>query len=232
MRAAPHPLWRHPSCSSSASPRGRSPSTTQLVRPIRLTRSGRRCRTSTSAGPTWCRTWSRPWDRRAGAHRCSRRSRRAASASSIQLTPEALRSEGAREIPGGRRASFSGALSRLLVTVERYPSSIEQNFPGPAEQLEERDRITVERPASSRVRARPIHPPAPLPGLARRRLSRLSGRPFLRRHPTRPPCPGEILASPRGCPRRRSRPASARPAMVNDYAGLLSPPSASGSKRC
>src|SRR3989442_6611901 len=52
-----------------------------------------------------------------------------ASASSIQLTPEALKDPKALEKFQAAQSQLSGALSRLLVTVERYPElKSNQNF--------------------------------------------------------------------------------------------------------
>jgi LemA protein len=52
-----------------------------------------------------------------------------ASASSVQLTPEALKDPKAMERFQAAQAQLSGALSRLLVTVERYPElKSNQNF--------------------------------------------------------------------------------------------------------
>lgn len=52
-----------------------------------------------------------------------------AAASSIQLTPEALGNPAAMERFEAAQAQLSGALSRLLVTVERYPElKSNQNF--------------------------------------------------------------------------------------------------------
>jgi LemA protein len=70
-----------------------------------------------------------------------------ASASSIQLTPEALNDPKALERFQQAQNQLSGALSRLLVTVERYPElKSNQNFLRLQEQLEgTENRIAVER---------------------------------------------------------------------------------------
>jgi LemA protein len=70
-----------------------------------------------------------------------------ASASSIQLTPEALNDPKALERFQAAQSQLSGALSRLLVTVERYPDlKSNQNFLALQSQLEgTENRITVER---------------------------------------------------------------------------------------
>lgn len=70
-----------------------------------------------------------------------------ASASSIQLTPEALNDPRALERFQAAQAQLSGALSRLLVTVERYPElKSNQNFLALQSQLEgTENRIAVER---------------------------------------------------------------------------------------
>jgi LemA protein len=70
-----------------------------------------------------------------------------ASASSIQLTPEALNDPKALEKFQAVQNQLSGALSRLLVTVEKYPDlKSNQNFLALQSQLEgTENRITVER---------------------------------------------------------------------------------------
>ena len=70
-----------------------------------------------------------------------------ASASSIQLTPGALNDPKALERFQAAQNQLSGALSRLLVTVERYPTlKSNQNFLALQSQLEgTENRITVER---------------------------------------------------------------------------------------
>ncbi|HET7875065.1 MAG TPA: LemA family protein [Methylomirabilota bacterium] len=70
-----------------------------------------------------------------------------ASASSIQLTPEALNDPKAMERFQAAQAQLGGALSRLLVTVERYPDlKSNQNFLQLQSQLEgTENRIAVER---------------------------------------------------------------------------------------
>jgi len=70
-----------------------------------------------------------------------------ASASSIQLTPEALNDPKAMERFRAAQDQLSGALSRLLVTVERYPEiKTNQNFLTLQSQLEgTENRIVVER---------------------------------------------------------------------------------------
>jgi LemA protein len=70
-----------------------------------------------------------------------------ASASSIQLTPEALNDPKALERFQAAQGQLSGALSRLLVTVERYPElKSNQNFLALQSQLEgTENRIAVER---------------------------------------------------------------------------------------
>ena len=70
-----------------------------------------------------------------------------ASASSIQLTPEALNDPKALQRFQEAQNQLSGALSRLLVTVERYPElKSNQNFLQLQSQLEgTENRIAVER---------------------------------------------------------------------------------------
>jgi LemA protein len=70
-----------------------------------------------------------------------------AAATSIQLTPEALRDPQALERFEAAQRQLSGALSRLLVTVERYPElKSNQNFLTLQTQLEgTENRIVVER---------------------------------------------------------------------------------------
>src|SRR5207247_11336575 len=70
-----------------------------------------------------------------------------ASASSIQLTPEALNDPKALERFQAAQSQLSGALSRLLVTVERYPElKSNQNFLALQSQLEgTENRITAQR---------------------------------------------------------------------------------------
>jgi len=70
-----------------------------------------------------------------------------ASASSIQLTPEALNDPKALERFQAAQRELGGALSRLLVTVERYPDlKSNQNFLALQSQLEgTENRIAVER---------------------------------------------------------------------------------------
>jgi LemA protein len=70
-----------------------------------------------------------------------------ASASSIQLTPEALNDPKALARFEAAQSQLSGALSRLLVTVERYPDlKTNQNFLALQTQLEgTENRIVVER---------------------------------------------------------------------------------------
>ena len=70
-----------------------------------------------------------------------------AAASSIQLTPEALKDPKAMERFEAAQSQLSGALSRLLVTVERYPElKSNQNFLALQTQLEgTENRIVVER---------------------------------------------------------------------------------------
>jgi LemA protein len=70
-----------------------------------------------------------------------------AAASSIQLTPEALKDPKAMERFEAVQSQLSGALSRLLVTVERYPDlKTNQNFLALQTQLEgTENRIVVER---------------------------------------------------------------------------------------
>jgi LemA protein len=70
-----------------------------------------------------------------------------ASATSIQLTPEALNDPKALERFQAAQNQLTGALSRLLVTVERYPDlKSNQNFLALQSQLEgTENRITVER---------------------------------------------------------------------------------------
>src|SRR3990167_7192144 len=70
-----------------------------------------------------------------------------ASATAIQLTPQALNDPKALERFQAAQNQLSGALSRLLVTVERYPNlKSNQNFLALQTQLEgTENRITVER---------------------------------------------------------------------------------------
>jgi LemA protein len=70
-----------------------------------------------------------------------------ASASSIQLTPEALNDPKAMERFQAAQRELGGALSRLLVTVERYPElKSNQNFLTLQRQLEDiESRVAVER---------------------------------------------------------------------------------------
>ena len=70
-----------------------------------------------------------------------------ASATSIKLTPEALNDPQAMAKFQAAQNQLSGALSRLLVTVERYPElKSNQNFLTLQSQLEgTENRITVER---------------------------------------------------------------------------------------
>jgi LemA protein len=70
-----------------------------------------------------------------------------ASASGVQLTPEALNDPKALERFQAAQQQLSGALSRLLVTVERYPElKSNQNFLALQSQLEgTENRIAVER---------------------------------------------------------------------------------------
>jgi LemA protein len=70
-----------------------------------------------------------------------------ASASGIQLTPEALNDPQAMQRFQAAQGQLSGALSRLLVTVERYPElKSNQNFLALQSQLEgTENRIAVER---------------------------------------------------------------------------------------
>jgi len=70
-----------------------------------------------------------------------------ASASSIQLTPQALNDPAAFKKFQDAQNQLGGALSRLLVTVERYPElKSNQNFLALQSQLEgTENRITVER---------------------------------------------------------------------------------------
>jgi LemA protein len=70
-----------------------------------------------------------------------------ASATSIQLTPEALNDPKALERFQAAQNQLTGALSRLLVTVEKYPElKSNQNFLALQTQLEgTENRITVER---------------------------------------------------------------------------------------
>ena len=70
-----------------------------------------------------------------------------ASASGVQLTPEALNDPKAMERFQAAQQQLTGALSRLLVTVERYPElKSNQNFLALQTQLEgTENRIAVER---------------------------------------------------------------------------------------
>ena len=70
-----------------------------------------------------------------------------ASATSVQLTPEALNDPRALQRFQAAQGQLTGALSRLLVTVERYPElKSNQNFLALQSQLEgTENRIAVER---------------------------------------------------------------------------------------
>jgi LemA protein len=70
-----------------------------------------------------------------------------ASATSVQLTPEALNDPRALQRFQAAQGQLTGALSRLLVTVERYPDlKSNQNFLALQSQLEgTENRIAVER---------------------------------------------------------------------------------------
>ena len=70
-----------------------------------------------------------------------------ASATSIQLTPEALNDPKAMERFQAAQSQLTGALSRLMVTVERYPElKSNRNFMALQTQLEgTENRISVER---------------------------------------------------------------------------------------
>jgi len=70
-----------------------------------------------------------------------------ASATGVKLTPEALNDPKALERFQAAQNQLSGALSRLLVTVERYPElKSNQNFLNLQSQLEgTENRIAVER---------------------------------------------------------------------------------------
>jgi LemA protein len=70
-----------------------------------------------------------------------------ANATGVRLTPEALNDPKALERFQAAQAQLSGALSRLLVTVERYPElKSNQNFLALQSQLEgTENRIAVER---------------------------------------------------------------------------------------
>ena len=70
-----------------------------------------------------------------------------ANATSIRLTPEALNDPQAMQKFAAAQGQLTGALSRLLVTVERYPElKSNQNFLTLQSQLEgTENRITVER---------------------------------------------------------------------------------------
>ena len=70
-----------------------------------------------------------------------------ANATGVRLTPEALNDPQAMQKFAAAQAQLSGALSRLLVTVERYPElKSNQNFLTLQSQLEgTENRITVER---------------------------------------------------------------------------------------
>jgi LemA protein len=72
-----------------------------------------------------------------------------ASATGVRLTPEALNDPQAMQKFQAAQGQLSGALSRLLVTVERYPElKSNQNFLALQSQLEgTENRITVERRA-------------------------------------------------------------------------------------
>src|SRR5438046_5747201 len=75
------------------------------------------------------------------------RTKARASATSIQLTPQALNDTKALERFQAAQSQLSGALSRLLVTVERYPDlKSNQNFLALQSQLEgTENRIAQER---------------------------------------------------------------------------------------
>src|SRR5690242_19365269 len=70
-----------------------------------------------------------------------------AGATGVKLTPEALNDPQAMQKIAAAQGQLSGALSRLLVTVERYPDlKSNQNFLALQSQLEgTENRITVER---------------------------------------------------------------------------------------
>jgi LemA protein len=70
-----------------------------------------------------------------------------AGATGVKLTPEALNDPQAMQKFAAAQGQLSGALSRLLVTVERYPDlKSNQNFLALQSQLEgTENRITVER---------------------------------------------------------------------------------------
>jgi len=70
-----------------------------------------------------------------------------ANATSIRLTPEALNDPQAMQKFAAAQGQLTGALSRLLVTVERYPElKSNQNFLTLQSQLEgTENRVTIER---------------------------------------------------------------------------------------
>jgi len=119
-----------------------------------------------------------------------------ASASSIQLTPQALGDPKALERFQAAQNQLSGALSRLLVTVERYPDlKSNANFLALQTQLEgTENRITVERrrwsgDASTRRCATTTRACACSPVLWSRRWQATSPRPSSRPRGTQPPRP-------------------------------------------
>jgi len=114
-----------------------------------------------------------------------------ASASSIQLTPQALNDPKALERFQAAQNQLSGALSRLLVTVERYPDlKSNQELPGPAEPARgTENRITVERRRFNEA-VRDYNTRLRLfPGSLIAGFSASSPRRSSKRRPTRPPSP-------------------------------------------
>src|SRR5207253_4179533 len=134
-----------------------------------------------------------------------------ASASSIQLTPEALNDPKALERFQAAQNQLSGALSRLLVTVERYPElKSNQNFLALQSQLEgTENRITVERRRfnesvreyNTRLRL--------FPGSLVARVSGYQAKAFFEAAPDAATVPKvKFWSASRSGPRRRPRPAA------------------------
>ena len=135
---------------------GGHPTTVWSGCPRAWTRSGRRSRTSTSAAPTSSRTWWPPCRARPTSRSPPwRRSRQARA--SVGQAQARRREHPERPAPPSRawqaaQDQLSGALSRLLVVVERYPDlKATQNFRDLQAQLEgTENRIAVERDALQR----------------------------------------------------------------------------------
>ena len=80
-----------------------------------------------------------------------------ANATSIRLTPEALNDPQAMQKFAAAQGQLTGALSRLLVTVERYPElKSNQNFLTLQSQLEgTENRVTIERQRNKEPEVQP-----------------------------------------------------------------------------